>query len=160
MLWFGLATHFWKQLSRGQTPCLKLGPLGLYGHTQCPDSQSLKTTVVKNVISLHIVHNNHCTRSGRCKCAITAVAWNGTKPSDAFPSMTAFASFHSGKALRKYVGARERVQEGFRTSVGSQINTVIKDLRVMGSRGWLEPHKAKPHHCNLCNLYSVHFYIF
>lgn len=65
--------------------------------------------------------------------AITAAAWSETKHYAAFLSMTAFASFHSGKALRKHISARERVEEGFKTSVGSQINTVMKDLRVMGS---------------------------
>lgn len=48
-----------------------------------------------------------------------------------------------GKALRKHIRARERAQEGFKTSVGSQINTVMKDLRVMGSGAQLRASQSQ-----------------
>lgn len=48
-----------------------------------------------------------------------------------------------GKALRKHISARERAQGGFKSSVGSQINTVMKDLRVMGSGAQLRASQSQ-----------------
>lgn len=110
MLWFGLATHSWKQLGRGQTTCLKLGPLSPYGHAQRPDSQSLKSSVVRNVISLHF----HSTQQPRHECVTMQACPHCKRSGVGLNPLLHLLPSTLGKALRKHIGARERAQEGFK----------------------------------------------